>query len=102
MGQMGPGGAPQPPWVRLVGLGFLGLGILGVIGTVIAGMSSETMGMNMASITVGPLLFGIVVTAMSGKDKTGGAGKPIGCGCAAWVGAGLALFVFFTAIWPSL
>ncbi len=26
----------------------------------------------------------------------------IGCGCGAWIVAGLGLFVFFSAFWPSL
>ena len=102
MGGMAQGQPPMAKWVRIVGLVFLGIGVLGVLGTLAAAVNSESAGMSMASLTVGPLAFGIIVTALSGKDAKGSAAKPIGCGCGAWIAAGMALFVFFTAIWPSL
>jgi hypothetical protein len=86
----------------MVGLAFLALGVLLLIGTVVGGMSSETLGMNLAMATGGPLAFGIVATAMSGKGAKGSAAKPLGCGCVAGLVLSIGVFVFFVSIWPSL
>jgi hypothetical protein len=88
--------------VRIVARVFLGLGILLVIATVIGGIMSEQLGMDLAMVTPGPLGFGIVATILSRKSSTGGAAKPLGFGCLVGFLLSLMLVVFFTAIWPSL
>jgi hypothetical protein len=84
---------------------FLAIGVLMAIGTVIAGISSESAGMTMAMLTAGPLGFGIIATIMSRRDaKTQGAaiGMPLGCGCAAGFVLALLTTIFFVAIFPAL
>src|SRR5687767_4230424 len=54
------GGPPfeKPGWVGIVSVVALVLGLLMAVGTVIAGISSESAGMTMAMLTAGPLAFG--------------------------------------------
>ena len=103
----GYGAQAQPPtgppsWVRIVARVFLALGILLAIGTVVGGIMSEQLGMNLAMATPGPLGFGIVATVLSRKSSTGGAAKPLGFGCLVGFVLSLMIVVFFAAIWPSL
>jgi hypothetical protein len=100
--QQGPQQPDMPGWVRIIALIGLAFGILLLLGTVVGGMSSETLGMNLAMATGGPLAFGIIATAMSGKGKKGSPAKPLGCGCVAGFCLSLMVFVFFASIWPSL
>ena len=101
-GPPGPPASSPPAWVGFVARGFLALGVLLAIGTVVGGISSEQLGMNFAMATPGPLGFGIVATLLTRKTSTGGAGKPLGLGCLAGFLFAAAVSVFFTAIWPSL
>jgi len=113
-----PGAPPQPPpggpapsdarnIVRYAALGMLVLGLLLAIGTAIAGMSSESLGMMMAYVTAGPLGFGVIgfiVALLTKKSQSSGVavGAPLGCGCAsALMGVALAV-LFFTVIFPAL
>jgi len=81
---------------------FLALGVLLAIGTVVGGIMSEQLGMNLAMATPGPLGFGLAATLLTRKSSTGGAGKPLGIGCLVGFALSAAIVVFFTAIWPSL
>jgi hypothetical protein len=107
-GPPGYGGPPQQPqgsppaWVGYVARGFLALGILLAIGTVVGSISSEQLGMNLAMATPGPLGFGIVATMLTKKTSTGGAGKPLGMGCLAGFIFSVLVTVFFVSIFPSL
>jgi hypothetical protein len=85
-----------------VARGFLALGILLAIGTVIGGISSESLGVALAQATGGPLGFGIVATLLTRKTSTGGAGKPIGLGCLAGFLLASLVSVFFVVIFPAL
>jgi hypothetical protein len=88
-------------------LASLALGFLLVIGTIVAGMSSESLGATMAYVTAGPLGFGLAGTLMAlltRKSASNGTavGAPLGCGCfSALVFVGLTV-TFFVAIFPSL
>ena len=95
---------PQTPpaWVGWVARGFLALGILLLIGTVVGGAMDEGLGVSLAMATPGPLGFGLIATLLTRKSSTGGAGKPLGCGCLAGFVLSTMLVVFFQAIWPSL
>jgi hypothetical protein len=86
----------------MVALGFLGLGILLLVGTVVGGMASESLGMNLAMLTPGPLGFGIAATALTGKGASGTPAKPLGVGCLVGFVLSVMVFVFFAVIWPSL
>lgn len=108
-GPPGQGGFPQgprpespPEWVGWVARGFLALGILLAIATLVGGMSSESLGVTLAQVTGAPLGFGIVATVLTQKTSTGGAGKPLGLGCLTGFVLSLSILIFFSAIWPSL
>lgn len=99
----GPGPQQRPPeWVGYVARGFLGLGILLAIGTVVGGIMSEDLGVMLAQATGGPLGFGLVATLLTRNTSTGGAGKPIGLGCLVGFLLSASVAVFFSVIWPSL
>ena len=91
-----------PAWVGWVARGFLAFGILLAILTVVGGMSSESLGSTLAMATAGPLGFGIVATALSGKKATGGPGKPLGLGCLAGFMLLVVVGIFFVVIFPAL
>ena len=94
-----PTGKDMVGWVAR---GFLGLGILLAIATVVGGIMSESLGVMFAQLTGAPLGFGIVATVLTQKDSTGGPGKPIGLGCLTGILLSLGVIIFFSAIWPSL
>jgi drug/metabolite transporter (DMT)-like permease len=100
--QQGPQKPDMPGWVRVVGLVFLGLGILLLLGTVVGSIDSEETGMNLAMATIGPLTFGIVTTVMSGKGKKGSAARPLFSGCLLAVILSACVVSFFVSVWPSL
>ncbi|HVJ20536.1 MAG TPA: hypothetical protein VM686_34220 [Polyangiaceae bacterium] len=94
---------PRPPeWLGWVARGFLGFGLLLAVVTVIAGMSSESLGEAFALATPGPLGFGLVATLLTRKSSTGGAGKPIGLGCLTAFMLTVMVAVFFTVVFPML
>jgi hypothetical protein len=98
-----PGAGSSPPqWVGWVARGFLALGILLAIGTVVGGIMSESLGVMLAQATGGPLGFGLVATLLTRKTSTGGAGKPIGLGCLAGFVLATMIWVFFVVIFPAL
>jgi hypothetical protein len=97
-----PGGERPPAWAGIIARIVLALGILLALGTVVGGMSSESLGVNLAMATGGPLGFGIVATLLTRKHSTGGAGKPIGFGCLAGFLLSTLVTVFFVAIFPAL
>jgi hypothetical protein len=72
------------------------------IATVAGGMSSERLGEALAIATAAPLGFGIVATLLTGKNSTGGPGKPLGCGCLAGFMLLVLVGVFFAVIFPAL
>jgi hypothetical protein len=80
----------------------LGFGLLLAVVTVIAGMSSESLGEAFALATPGPLGFGLVATLLTRKSSTGGAGKPIGLGCLTAFMLTVMVAVFFTVVFPML
>lgn len=85
---------------------WLGLGLLSCVATGVAGAMSETMGMNVSYFGV-PMFFAglgamIVAPFVRTKGTPVAVGAPIGCGCGGFLLAGVALGVFYAAIWPSL
>ena len=100
-------GAPEASNIGLIIAGlWLGLGLLGCIGTGVAGAMSETLGMNVSYLGV-PLFFsGVVAMIVAPFVRTKGQGPaigaPVGCGCGTFLFAGVLLGVFYVAIWPSL
>ncbi len=104
--------APAPAkkvawWGGYVSLAVLALSLLLVIGTIVAAISSEELGMNMTMLTSGPLFFGIVGTIVAlvtkKNPKPGVAiGAPLGCGCLAAIVSAALVAVFFVAIFPRL
>jgi hypothetical protein len=101
-GYPGAGGETPPAWVGWVARGFLALGILLAIGTVVGGIMSEELGVNLALATGGPLGFGFVATMLTRKSSRGGAGKPIGLGCLVGFLLSTMVWVFFAVIFPAL
>jgi hypothetical protein len=107
----GAAGRPPPSDARNIvrwgALGILLLGFLLVVGTGIAGMSSESAGVTMAYVTAAPLGFGLagfVVALLTRKSQSSGVavGAPLGCGCfSAFMFVALAV-VFFNVIFPML
>ena len=81
---------------------MLGLGILLLIATIIGGISSEQLGVDLAMLTPAPLGFGIVATLLTGKGSGTSVGKPIGMGCGAGIVLTIAVVIFFVAIFPAL
>jgi hypothetical protein len=78
-----------------------------VIGTIVAGMSSESLGVTMSYVAAGPLGFGLAATLMSlitRKSPSNGVavGAPLGCGCFSALVFATLTFVFFVSIFPSL
>lgn len=116
MQQPAPGYSPQqatpPPGggrkiVLGLALGVLALSFLMVIGTIVAGISSESLGMTMSYVTAGPLGFGLAATLMAlltRKSASNGVavGAPLGCGCFSAIVFATLTFVFFVSIFPSL
>ena len=109
--QAAPPAAPQSTGARKVVLGLalatLGLSFLLVIGTIVAGISSESLGMTMSYLTAGPLGFGLVATVVAlitRKSPSNGVavGAPLGCGCLSAIVFASLTFVFFVSIFPSL
>jgi hypothetical protein len=103
--------APPPSGARAAvrwgALGMLLLGFLLVIGTAIAGMSSESLGVTMSYVTAGPLGFGLagfIVALITKKSQSNGVavGAPLGCGCLSALIFVALTVVFFTAIFPAL
>jgi hypothetical protein len=77
-----PGGARKV--VLGLALAALALSFLLVIVTIIAGLSSESLGMQMSYVTAGPLGFGLAATLMAlltRKSASDGVavGAPLGC-----------------------
>jgi hypothetical protein len=112
-----PGYPPQQPSPpassggRKVVLGLslaaLALSFLMVIGTVVAAISSESLGVSMSYVTAGPLGFGLAATLMAlitRKSASNGVavGAPLGCGCFSAIFFATMTFVFFVSIFPSL
>jgi hypothetical protein len=101
-----PQGAPPkgdpPKWLAIVARVVLVIGILLVVATAIGGASSEQTGVDLATITGGPLGFGIVATIMTRRGSGSSVGKPLGCGCATGLALSLLIVVFFVAIFPKL
>jgi hypothetical protein len=88
-------------------LAVLALSFLLVIGTIVAGISSESLGVSMSYLTAGPLGFGLAATLMAlitRKSASNGVavGAPLGCGCFAAITFAALTFVFFISIFPSL
>lgn len=103
--------APPPSGARKIVLGLalasLALSFLLVIVTIVAGMSSESLGMTMSYLTAGPLGFGLAATLMAlltRKSPSNGVavGAPLGCGCFSALVFATLTFVFFVSIFPSL
>lgn len=100
-----PGGGRKV--VLGLALGALALSFLLVIGTVVAGISSESLGVTMSYVTAGPLGFGLAATLMAlltRKSASNGVavGAPLGCGCFSAIFFATLTFVFFVSIFPSL
>jgi hypothetical protein len=93
-------------WPTFVCLGVLGLGFLLLIGTGVAAYGSESDGVMMSYVAVGPFMFGLVgsiVALMTRRSSPGKAiGAPLGCGCGAALGSFMALVVFMAVIWRML
>lgn len=88
-------------------LGVLALSFLLLIATGVAAAMSESLGVSMSYIAVGPFAFGVVGTIVALVTKKNpnqkvAIGAPIGCGCLSWIVAAAMLFVFMVAIFPSL
>ncbi len=115
-GYAAPGPAHPPPAqpptggrkvVLGISLAVLAFSLLLVLGTIIAGISSESLGVTMSYVTAGPLGFGLAATLMAlmtKKSQSNGAaiGAPIGCGCFSAIFFAVMTFVFFVSIFPSL
>jgi hypothetical protein len=106
-----PAAPAKPSGARKIVLGLalaaLGLGFLLVLATIAAGISSETLGMQMSYVTAGPLGFGLAATLMAlltRKSPSNGVavGAPLGCGCLSAVVFAALTVVFFVSIFPSL
>ncbi|MFO0711030.1 MAG: hypothetical protein U0353_14380 [Sandaracinus sp.] len=101
------GGEGEPNNVGLILAGiWLTLGVLGCLGTGVAGAMSESMGVNVSYLGI-PMFFGglgaISVAPFVRTKGTGAAiGAPIGCGCGGFIMATVLVGVFYAAIWPSL
>ena len=109
-------GFPQAPpvptkparwWGGYVSLGMLALSFMLGIGTGIAAAMSESLGVSMSYLAVGPFAFGVIGTIVALVTKKNpnqkvAVGAPIGCGCLSWIVAVAMLFVFMVAIFPSL
>jgi len=102
---------PKPSGARKIVFGLalasLAVSFLLVIGTIVAGISSESLGMSMSYVTAGPLGFGLAATLMSlltRKSASNGVavGAPLGCGCFSGLVFATLTFVFFVSIFPSL
>lgn len=88
-------------------LAVLALSLLLGVATVGAAVMSESMGVTMSYVAVGPFAFGVVGTIVALVTKKNpnqkvAVGAPIGCGCLSWIGAAAMLFLFMVAIFPSL
>lgn len=111
-GQPAAASAPVPAkstawWGGYVSIGILAFSFLLVIGTIIAAISSEELGMTMTMVTAGPFFFGLVgtiVALVTKKNPKAGVaiGAPLGCGCLAAIVGALLVVVFFVSIFPSL
>jgi len=106
-----PGGGPPSSDARnLVRWGtvlVLVLAFLLAIGTVIAGLSSESLGITMAYVTAGPLGFGLggfIVALLTKKSPSTGVavGAPLGCGCMSALSFVSLAVLFFAVIFPAL
>lgn len=99
--------APVKWWGGYVSLGMLVVSLLLGIATGVAAISSESAGVMMSYVAVGPFAFGVaglivaLVTKKNANAKVA-VGAPIGCGCLAWIVAVMMLFVFMVAIFPKL
>ena len=88
-------------------LAILAISLLLGVGTGVGAYMSESLGVTMSYVAVGPFAFGVVGTIVALATKKNAnqkiaVGAPIGCGCLAWVVAVLLLVVFMVAIFPSL
>lgn len=101
------GGEGEPNNIGLIIAGlWLAVGLLGCVGTGVAGAMSESMGVNISYLGI-PMFFGglgAISVAPFLRTKGAGAaiGAPIGCGCLGYIMATVLVGVFYTAIWPSL
>ena len=88
-------------------MAVLALSFVLLIATGIAAAMSESLGVSMSYLAVGPFAFGVVGTIVALVTKKNpnqkvAVGAPIGCGCLSWIFAAAMLFVFMVAIFPSL
>jgi hypothetical protein len=97
---------PQTWWPRIIAWCVLGLGLLLVGATGVAGYQSESKGVAMSYVAVGPFVFGAVATLVGHftryRKLSSHAGATLGCGCGAALFATFALFLFFAVIWRML
>lgn len=104
------GPLPEQPrmmwWPRIVAWCTLALGVLLLAGTAVAAYGSESDGIVMSYVAVGPFFFGLVATIAGQvtryRKPAAHAGATFGCGCASALFATIALFVFFAVIWRML
>jgi hypothetical protein len=86
---------------------MLALSLVLGIATGIGAYMSESLGVSMSYLAIGPFAFGVVGTIVALVTKKNpnqkiAVGAPIGCGCLSWIFAAALLFVFMVAIFPSL
>ncbi len=102
-----PSGGEEPNNIGLIIAGiWLAFGLLGCVGTGIAGAMSESMGVNISYLGI-PMFFGgtsamIIAPFLRTKGAGAAIGAPIGCGCLGYIAATVMVGVFYAAIWPSL
>jgi len=102
-----PAAKPAKWWGGYVSFAMLALGLLLGVATGIAAFMSESLGVSMSYVAIGPFAFGVVgtiaalVTKKNPNQKIA-IGAPLGCGCLSWIFAAAMLFVFMVAIFPSL
>jgi hypothetical protein len=76
--------------------------------TGLAGMGSESAGMNAATFSAGPFGFGLagglaaLIIHFVSRNTGVRVGVPVGCGCLGAIAAVASVGFFFAAIWPSL
>jgi hypothetical protein len=102
-----PPAKPATWWGGYVSFAMLALGLLLGVATGIAAAMSESLGVSMSYLAVGPFAFGVVGTIVALVTKKNpnqkvAVGAPIGCGCLSWIFAAAMLFFFMVAIFPSL
>lgn len=94
-------------WGGYISLAVLLVSLLLWIATGVAAYSSESAGVSMSYVAVGPFAFGVgglfvALLTRKNKDNKVASLLPIGCGCLSWIIALLTLFAFMVAIFPKL